>query len=136
MLIGNQTINFDNKSRFVIPSYLRDELGQEVIYFNNHNVNAIEIYNKEYLEEKIKRMHEEKEKLQQLYNFLSLMKKASIDNNGRLLIDKNILKKLEIVNNAILYGAFDHLEIMQCAQYESVINSFNVENYKEKVLSI
>ncbi len=116
MFIGSYDYTIDSKSRLVIPSKFRNEIGNETnVYLTRGFDGCISIYKESDFQSFILRYqahsYEKSEVRQALRSFLDSVVQITIDSQGRILIPTKVLEKYKIKSKVHILGAIDHFEI-------------------------
>ena len=132
MFMGEYHHSIDIKGRLIIPSKLRDELGENIIvtrgldgclflYPNEHWNTIINKYNE---------LPDTKDKRQFLRIFLSGATTCEYDKQGRINIPKPLTEYAGLQKDCIIIGTLEKLEIWSKERWEAFISE-NEENMSE-----
>lgn len=140
MFIGSYDYIIDSKSRLVIPSKFRNEIGNEVsIYLTRGFDGCISCYKEDEFEKMILRYQShsfEKEEVRKtLRSFLDSVSQVSLDNQGRILIPSKMLEQFNINNKVHILGTIDHFEIWDYEKWSKMQNDLDkdFESNAEKI---
>lgn len=117
MFIGSYDYTLDSKSRLVIPSKFRNEIGNDTnLYLTRGFDGCISIYKENDFEKVIShyqtKSFEVKEVRQTLRSFLDSTVQVTLDSQGRILIPIKVLERFGILSKEIhILGVVDHFEI-------------------------
>ncbi len=138
MFTGEYFHTFDNKSRVIIPSRFREELGGNV-FIGKGLDKCLFVY-------PYKTWEEFSSKLKKLSvlsaehrffsrRFLSGFSECNVDRQGRLLLPSNLREYSELKDEVVIIGVLDRIEIWSKKVWESysLENEMNFENIAEKM---
>ena len=131
LFIGRYEHNLDEKSRLMMPTKLRDKLNG-TLYMTYGLGRCIYLYT----EEMFMKICNQRSKINDLSKeglgfkrvFFSNSVDCKLDNQGRILISKDLQKRVSIVKETIIIGNDDHIEIWDKNRYEQMELEY-LENY-------
>lgn len=132
MFMGEYHHSIDIKGRLIIPSKLRDELGENFIVTRGLD-GCLFLYPKEHwntIIDKYKELPDTKYKRQFLRIFLSGATTCEYDKQGRINIPKPLIDYACLEKDCIIIGSLEKLEIWSKERWEEFI-SVNEENMSE-----
>jgi MraZ protein len=135
---GEYFHTFDVKSRVIIPSKFRDELGDNV-YIGKGLDKCLFVYpNKTWIEfsSKLKQLSVlSSEHRFFSRRFLSGFTECNIDRQGRLLLPPNLREYSDLKDEAVIIGVLDRIEIWSKKVWEdySMDTEMNFEKIAEKM---
>lgn len=122
MLIGEYQHSIDAKSRIIVPSKFRDELGNKFILTKGLD-NCLFIFSLEEwakFEEKLKNLPvASKEARAFVRYFFSGAVECEIDKQGRLIIPQNLREHAKIEKELVAIGVLSRVEIWSKREWES-----------------
>lgn len=128
---GSYQHNLDDKSRVMIPTKLREGLTTKV-YATLGYRRCIYIYTEERFAEICKLVSSPSRFTREVMGFqntfFSKVDECSLDKQGRILINKNLLKIVSIEKEVVIVGSNDHIEIWDRSHREQVEEEY-LENY-------
>lgn len=134
--IGTYDCKADGKGRITIPSTLKSQLlpmieGEFVIRKSVYHP-CLDLYPRTEYDKLVAKLfesenlsHKDFDKFQRYFNAGTLP--IRIEDNGRLLIPKNLKVFAGIDKDVVLSSAFDHIEIWDKERYEQVLNDSQAE---------
>lgn len=132
MFMGEYHHSIDVKGRIIIPSKLRDELGENFIVTRGLD-GCLFLYPKTHWDiiiGKYKNLPDTKDKRQFLRIFLSGATTCEYDKQGRINIPKPLVDYAGLSKDCIIIGVDEKLEIWSKERWEAFI-SVNEENMSE-----
>lgn len=132
MFMGEYHHSIDVKGRLIIPSKLRDDLGENFIVTRGLD-GCLFLYPKEHWNTIINKYNElpdTKDKRQFLRIFLSGATTCEYDKQGRINIPKPLIDYASLEKDCIIIGALEKLEIWSKERWEEFISA-NEENMSE-----
>lgn len=133
MLIGEYQHSLDTKGRLIIPSKLRDSLGESFILTRGLD-NCLFVYPKEewnIIEAKLKSLPlTNKDARGFVRFFFSGATECNLDKQGRILIPLKLREYSKIEKEAILIGVGTRMEIWGQEEWDSYISVDNL-SYEE-----
>lgn len=132
MFMGEYHHSIDLKGRLIIPSKLRDELGEEFIVTRGLD-GCLFLYPREQwntIIEKYKKLPDTRNKRHFLRIFLSGATACEYDKQGRINIPKPLIDYASLEKECIIIGAIEKLEIWSKEKWEAFISE-NEENMSE-----
>ena len=126
MFFGSYIHNLDAKGRLVIPSKMRDELGEKAYILKGFD-GALSIYKESDFESLIKEIKSlpfnKKNSRAYLRIQLASVCELDIDKQGRALLPTQLLNKYGIGKEVIVIGALDHIEVWNKEEYQKYENA-------------
>ena len=126
MLIGEFNHNVDNKNRIIIPSKLRESLGETVIISKGLD-GCLYIYPKnewKIFEEKLKALPMTNKNARAFVRlFYSGATEINPDKSGRALIPKSLIEYGDIKSEVVSVGMIDKVEIWSKEKWEEYNNN-------------
>lgn len=114
MFFGSYEYNIDDKGRIVIPSKMRQDIGEKLYLLKGFD-GCISIYKEEDFHkfiENVRALPYEKSKVRAfLRMILSSAVELNVDRQWRLLIPRNTLNEYHIESKVMIIGQIDHIEI-------------------------
>lgn len=132
MFMGEYHHSIDVKGRLIIPSKLRDELGENFIVTRGLD-GCLFLYPKEHWDSiinKYKELPDTKDKRQFLRIFLSGATTCEYDKQGRINIPRPLIDYAALEKDCIIIGSLEKLEIWSKERWEEFISA-NEENMSE-----
>ena len=132
MFMGEYHHSIDTKGRLIIPSKLRDDLGENFIVTRGLD-GCLFLYPKEHwhtIINKYEQLPDTKDKRQFLRIFLSGATTCEYDKQGRINIPKPLVDYSALQKDCIIIGALEKLEIWSKERWEDFIAT-NEENMSE-----
>lgn len=132
MFMGEYHHSIDVKGRIIIPSKLRDELGENFIVTRGLD-GCLFLYPKTHwntIINKYKELPDTKDKRQFLRIFLSGATTCEYDKQGRINIPKPLVDYANLTKDCIIIGVDEKLEIWSKERWEEFI-AVNEENMSE-----
>ena len=132
MFIGQYNHTIDDKGRIIIPSKLRNDLGNNFIVTRGLD-GCLFIYSNiewENIINKYKNLPDTKEKRNFLRVFLSGASICEYDKQGRINIPSSLIDYAKLSRECIIVGVFDRLEIWSKESWDKFIetNSNNLSD--------
>lgn len=129
MFLGEYTHKLDSKNRIMMPSDFRDGLSEE-FFITKGPENSLVIYTAEEFERQSKRLdnliNENKKNRAIKRLFFSSTIKTSLDNQGRILLNKNLRDYANIKEMAMIIGNNQSIEIWDEETWNQYINEVEV----------
>lgn len=126
MLMGEYRHNLDEKGRLIIPSKIREELGNNIIITKGFE-NCLVIYSeKEWVKEvsKLKSLPFTKKDARSFTRiFLSGATNEEFDKQGRIKIASPLIEYAGLTKECIIIGVNDKLEIWSKEKWDSFMNT-------------
>lgn len=133
MLMGEFHHNLDEKYRLIIPSKLRESLGDEVVITRGLE-GSLFIYSKEEWEKVISKLNllpfTKKDARNFNRMFLSGAIFSSFDKQGRIKLSIPLTKYAELKKECVIIGVNDRLEVWDKEKWENFIN-VSTEEYSD-----
>ena len=132
MFMGEYHHSIDAKGRLIIPSKLRDDLGENFIVTRGLD-GCLFLYPREHwntIINKYQQLPDTKDKRQFLRIFLSGATTCEYDKQGRINIPKPLIDYASLIKDCIIIGSLDKLEIWSKEKWEEFILA-NEENMSE-----
>ena len=125
MLIGEFHHNLDNKNRMIIPSKLKDELGDEVIVTRGFE-RCLMVYPLEKWDEIIAKFSQapitKSDTRKFMRIFLSGATSCKFDNQNRICIPSVLKTYANITKEVVILGLDDHLEVWNEDAYNEFLD--------------
>lgn len=124
MLMGEYHHSIDDKGRLIIPSKLRDELGNNFIVTRGLD-NCLFVYSKEEWSNvinKYKELPNTKDARNFMRFFLSGATQVDFDKQGRINISQPLVKYASLEKDCVIIGVSERLEIWSKENWEKFIN--------------
>lgn len=120
----------DNKGRIMLPAALRTKLApvlpKGLVLKRSIFENCLEIYTMEAWEEEMKAVGNLNRFIKKnndfIRQFTAGVRTVEVDNNGRLLIPKNLLAFAGITKEVVLSASIDRIEVWDKDQYNEVLD--------------
>lgn len=129
MFLGEFTHKLDSKNRIMIPSEFRDDLSKN-FYITKGPEKSLVIYTEEEFikqSERLDRLEVQNKKNRAIKRlFFSSTVKASLDKQGRVLLNKNLRDYSEIKEEAMIIGNNSTIELWDRANWEAYIDEVEV----------
>lgn len=129
MFLGEFTHKLDSKNRIMIPSEFRDDLSEN-FYITKGPEKSLVIYTEEEFIKQSERLdglevqNKKNRAIKRL--FFSSTVKASLDKQGRVLLNKNLRDYSEIKEEAMIIGNNSTIELWDRANWEAYIDEVEV----------
>ncbi|WP_105300790.1 MULTISPECIES: division/cell wall cluster transcriptional repressor MraZ [Anaerococcus] len=129
MFLGEFTHKLDSKNRIMIPSEFRDDLSEN-FYITKGPEKSLVIYTEEEFVKQSERLdglevqNKKNRAIKRL--FFSSTVKASLDKQGRVLLNKNLRDYSEIKEEAMIIGNNSTIELWDRANWEAYIDEVEV----------
>ena len=137
MFIGQYNHTIDDKGRIIIPSKIRNDLGNNFIVTRGLD-GCLFIYSNiewENIINKYKNLPDTKEKRNFLRVFLSGASICEYDKQGRINIPSSLIDYAKLSRECIIVGVLDRLEIWSKESWDNFIDN-NTDNLSEIVDSL
>ena len=132
MFIGEYHHSLDNKGRIIIPSKLREDLGNNFITTRGLE-GSLYIYpetNWNLIINKYKELPDTKDKRYFMRIFLSGASASELDQQGRVNIPSPLIDYAKLEKDCLIIGVDDHLEIWSQTEWENFISN-NEEKFSD-----
>lgn len=132
MFIGEYHHSLDNKGRIIIPSKLREDLGNNFITTRGLE-GCLYIYpetNWNLIINKYKELPDTKDKRYFMRIFLSGASASELDQQGRVNIPSPLIDYAKLEKDCLIIGVDDHLEIWSQTEWEKFISN-NEEKFSD-----
>ncbi len=132
MFIGEYHHSLDNKGRIIIPSKLRENLGNNFITTRGLE-GCLYIYpetNWNLIINKYKELPDTKDKRYFMRIFLSGASASELDQQGRVNIPSPLIDYAKLEKDCLIIGVDDHLEIWSQTEWENFISN-NEEKFSD-----
>lgn len=132
MLIGQYNHSIDTKGRIIIPSKVRDNLGDNFIVTRGLD-GCLFVYPKcewENIIDKYKQLPDTKNRRHFMRIFLSGATECEYDKQGRINIPKPLVEYAKLEKDCIIIGVDERLEIWSKERWEGFINE-NEDNLSD-----
>ena len=130
MLLGSSNNRMDGKGRLVMPAKFRSKIGEIVCCTVSRN-RSLAVYPMDEWApyyEKIQALPSTDEALKFKRFLLGNAEELPVDGQGRILIPEKLRKYANLVDQVVVNGAGDHLEIWNSESW-SAYNDENLENF-------
>ncbi len=137
MLTGKYTHSLDAKNRLIIPSKLKEQLGDKITILRGSD-KCLTLYSAEEWEKYAKKISElPKTKVRELTRYLySNSLEVQPDSQGRVMIPPEMLKYAEIEKNIITVGCGTYAEIWSEEVWTRMQLDEAPENYTEMLVEL
>ncbi|MDU2584941.1 MAG: division/cell wall cluster transcriptional repressor MraZ [Anaerococcus prevotii] len=129
MFLGEFTHKLDSKNRIMIPSEFREDLSNN-FYITKGPEKSLVIYTEEEFikqSERLDMLEVQNKKNRAIKRlFFSSTVKASLDKQGRVLLNKNLRDYSEIKEEAMIIGNNSTIELWDRANWEDYIDEVEV----------
>lgn len=129
MFLGEFTHKLDSKNRIMIPSEFREDLSNN-FYITKGPEKSLVIYTEEEFikqSERLDSLEVQNKKNRAIKRlFFSSTVKASLDKQGRVLLNKNLRDYSEIKEEAMIIGNNSTIELWDRANWEAYIDEVEV----------
>ncbi len=129
MFLGEFTHKLDSKNRIMIPSEFRDDLSDN-FYITKGPEKSLVIYTEEEFikqSERLDMLEVQNKKNRAIKRlFFSSTVKASLDKQGRVLLNKNLRDYSEIKEEAMIIGNNSTIELWDRANWKAYIDEVEV----------
>ncbi len=125
MLMGEYHHNLDEKNRLIIPSKLREEMGDLFVLTRGLD-GCLFIYPKEewnQIIEKYKELPNTRDARNFMRFFLAGATECSFDKQGRISISSPLMRYAELEKECVIIGVNDHLEVWCEDRWEDFMNT-------------
>lgn len=125
MLLGEYHHNIDEKGRLIIPSKIREEIGEEFILTRGLD-NCLFVYPKDEWNRiiaKYKELPNTKDARNFMRFFLSGATECNFDKQGRIHISIPLMKYADLEKECIIIGVNDRLEIWSQGRWEKFMET-------------
>ena len=125
MLMGEYHHNLDEKNRLIIPSKLREEMGDLFVLTRGLD-GCLFIYPKEEWDqiiEKYKELPNTRDARNFMRFFLAGATECSFDKQGRISISSPLMRYAELEKECVIIGVNDHLEVWCEDRWEDFMNT-------------
>lgn len=131
MFTGTYKNSIDSKSRMIIPSKYRDQLGGRCMLTRGFD-RCLYIYSMEdwnVLVDKIKKLRQSDRDVRKfIREFFSNTEDCTLDSQGRIHIPQNLISYANIHKDLITKGAMDKIEIWSKEEYADPDNENMMDN--------
>lgn len=141
MFIGEYQHTLDDKSRIIIPSKFREDLGYEFVMTKGLD-DCLFVYPKnewKILEEKLKTLPLTSRDARAFIRFFfSGATECMLDKQGRVIVPANLREHAKIIRDAIIIGVSTRIEIWSKEEWESYNDDENLsyEKIAEKMAEL
>lgn len=129
MFLGEFTHKLDSKNRIMMPSEFRDDLSEN-FYITKGPEKSLVIYTEEEFikqSERLDRLEVQNKRNRAIKRlFFSSTVKASLDKQGRVLLNKNLRDYSKIKEEAMIIGNNSTIELWDRANWEAYIDEVEV----------
>lgn len=125
MLMGEYHHNLDEKNRLIVPSKLREEMGDLFVLTRGLD-GCLFIYPKEewnHIIEKYKELPNTRDARNFMRFFLAGATECSFDKQGRISISSPLMRYAELDHECVIIGVNDHLEVWCEDRWEDFMNT-------------
>lgn len=125
MLMGEYHHNLDEKNRLIIPSKLREEMGDLFVLTRGLD-ECLFIYPREEwnrIIEKYQELPNTKDARNFMRFFLAGATECSFDKQGRISISSPLMRYAELEHECVIIGVNDHLEVWSEDRWEDFMNT-------------
>ena len=134
MFMGEYNHNLDEKSRLVIPSSFRHELGDKFIITKGLE-NCLYVYSKDEWDKLVSKFESlpftKKDVRIFMRTFFSGAYTCEIDKSGRIVVSANLAMHAKLKKECVIIGANDRIEIWDKDEWNNFMNS-----YQDKISDI
>lgn len=123
--MGEYHHNLDEKNRLIIPSKLREEMGDLFVLTRGLD-ECLFIYPREEwnrIIEKYKELPNTKDARNFMRFFLAGATECSFDKQGRISISSPLMRYAELEHECVIIGVNDHLEVWSEDRWEDFMNT-------------
>lgn len=114
MFVGQSVHVLDNKSRLVLPAKYRSQVSSTV-YLSLDLDSCLSIYSEETYSKKAQNINNlddfDKNSRALKRIFFANSFEVTLDKQGRIMIPKYLLEKVDIEKQIVIIGAFDHIQL-------------------------
>lgn len=141
MFIGEYHHTIDSKSRLIIPSKFRDNLGSKFIMTKGLD-NCLFVYPEEewnVLEKKLRTLPLTNRDARAFVRFFfSGATECVLDKQGRILIPNNLKKHAKLIKEAVIIGVASRIEIWSKEEWDEYNNddSLSYDSIAEKMVQL
>ena len=141
MFIGEYQHTVDNKGRIIMPSKLRDDLGQNFIVTKGLD-NCLFVYPMEEwkrLENKLRTLPLTNKNARAFIRFFCAgATECSLDKQGRILIPNNLREYAKIIKDVVIIGVAERIEIWAKEEWTNYNSDDNLsyEDIAEKMAEL
>ena len=134
-LMGNRTNKIDQKGRISIPANMRGDLGTEFVASRGTG-KCLALYPLDEWDKFMESIHEKvthkKRKQLELF-FLANAEKMSLDGQGRLLLNEELRKSVDLEGEeqAVVFGNGKRIEIWNCRQFALELGGITVDEVED-----
>ena len=132
--MGNRTNKIDAKGRISIPANMRSDLGTEFVASRGFG-KCLALYPLDEWDEFMDSIHRvnHKKRKQLEFFFLANAEKMSLDGQGRLLLNDDLRKAVDLdgQETAVVFGKGRHIEIWNCDQFTAELNQITVDEVED-----
>ena len=127
--VGHKIHKIDSKGRISIPANMRAGLGQEFIASRGFG-KCLALFPLEEWNAFLKKIHDDvsqSDRKQLEFFFLANAEKMSLDGQGRLLLNDNLRRQAELIDEdkAEVFGNNRRIEIWNCALFAETLGSID-----------
>ncbi len=135
LFVSHRTHKIDAKGRISIPANMRNALGNEFIASRGIG-KCLALYPMEEWNdfmEKIRTTVNQKERKQLEFYFSANAEKMSLDGQGRLLLNENLRKQVDLLNEtqAEVFGNNKRIEIWNCDLFNQQLESISEQDVED-----
>ncbi len=133
MLMGEFNHSIDDKNRLIIPSKLRNELGNEAVITRGLD-KCLFIYSKkewESIVSKLSNLPFTKKSVRDFNRFfLSSASTIVFDKTGRVNLSQSLLNYANLTKECVIIGVNDRVEVWDKNEFDTFISS-NLDNFSD-----
>ncbi|MBQ7202920.1 MAG: hypothetical protein IJS03_02755 [Eubacterium sp.] len=133
--MGHKTNKIDAKGRISIPANMRGDLGAEFVASRGFG-KCLALFPIDEWDEFMKNIHEnvnhKKRKQLELF-FLANAEKMSLDGQGRLLLNEELRRQVDLLGEAQaeVFGNGRRIEIWNCEQFKAELSQITVDEVED-----
>ncbi|MFH1066413.1 MAG: division/cell wall cluster transcriptional repressor MraZ [bacterium] len=114
--------SFDEKGRLTVPSEWRSEAHEKRLHVMPSRDGCLKVYPVSYMSEALRRFNQapvNDPRRKSLESLASSIQAVACDQQGRVMIKKNLREMASLGKEAVLVGKFDHFEIWSRKSWSS-----------------
>lgn len=133
--VGHKAYKIDAKGRISIPANMRASLGQEFIASRGVD-KCLALYPMDewqsFMQKIIETVNQKERKILELH-FAANAEKMSLDGQGRLLLNENLRKQVNLENETMaeVFGNNKRIEIWNCDLFNARLNAYNEQDVED-----
>ena len=117
MFVSNYYHNLDAKNRLFIPARFRDQLGER-LYIMPGPGSSLFVYPEETFNEIAEQYIKKNRELEKQQAFFSSVSDTTVDNQGRITLDANLVKHAELQKEVAVIGGGRRVVIMPLEKFK------------------